>query len=430
MKRTSASLLLISLAALPVALHAQAAKPELKYVVIVSRHGVRSPTWDAERLHQYSSQPWPDWRVAPGELTPRGFQLIKLMGGYYREWLSSEHLLADKSCLDAKRIYIWADTDQRTLETGRAFAESLLPGCGIMVHSEQGGRTDPIFSGVGTADPEQSFRAIQARLGADPRKLVTEHRGALDALEFILTEGKTAPKMLEPPSEVGVTRSAKAVELTGPFNVGSTLSENLLLEYTNGFQGADLGWGRLTRQKLQQALELHAVYTDLMRRTPYLATVRSSNLLAHVLRSMEQAVSGTPMSGAIGQPGDKLLVLSGHDTNLSNIAGMLGLTWTLPGYQPDDTPPGGALIFSLWRAPSSGGDGGAYFIKARYVAQTLDQMRDAAPLSLATPPPSQTVSLHDCKATESAVGCPWRIAESEIQKTIDAKFTTIGPNAH
>jgi hypothetical protein len=52
-------------------------------------------------------------------------------------------------------------------------------------------------------------------------------------------------------------------------------------------------------------------------------------------------------AGAIGQQGSRVLVISGHDTNLSNMSGLLQLSWRLPGYQPDDTPPGGALVFSL-----------------------------------------------------------------------------------
>src|SRR5450755_634837 len=53
---------------------------------------------------------------------------------------------------------------------------------------------------------------------------------------------------------------------------------------------------------------------------------------------------GKRVPGALGRPGDALLILVGHDTNLSNLSGMLHLSWHLPGYQPDDTPPGGALI--------------------------------------------------------------------------------------
>ena len=105
-----------------------AAPPQPRYVVIVTRHGVRSPTGDNARLNPYSAEPWPQWSVAPGILTPHGRALMQLMGTYYREWLTSEHLLSPEGCGDAGRIYIHADTDQRTLETGRALAETLLPG--------------------------------------------------------------------------------------------------------------------------------------------------------------------------------------------------------------------------------------------------------------------------------------------------------------
>ena len=33
--------------------------PHLRYVVIISRHGVRSPTWNSARLNQYAAEPWP-----------------------------------------------------------------------------------------------------------------------------------------------------------------------------------------------------------------------------------------------------------------------------------------------------------------------------------------------------------------------------------
>jgi hypothetical protein len=100
-------------------------------------------------------------------------------------------------------------------------------------------------------------------------------------------------------------------ELTGPFTTGSTFSEDLLLEYAEGMKGPALGWGRLTREQLERVLEIHAVYADLMRRTPYLARARGSNLLAHVLRSLDQAASGKPIRGALGKPGDEILLLIG-----------------------------------------------------------------------------------------------------------------------
>jgi len=389
-----------------------AGEPELKYVVIVSRHGVRSPTWDKTRLDAYTTEPWPAWEVPPGNLTPHGRKLIELIGAYYRQWLAGEHLLRTGGCADARRIYIHADKEQRTMETGRAFAESLAPGCGIEVHSWPDSGPDPLFSGAGKPDAEKMRAAVSERLGPDPRKLVADHRSELDELQSILGN------KLTPEPAVGVALKGNTVELTGPFATGSTFSENLLLEYANGMKGSALGWGHLTRENLERVMEIHTVYADLMRRTAYLARVRGSNLLAHVLRSMEQAAIGKATPGALGQAGDAVLLLSGHDSNLSNLSGMLGLSWKLAGYQPDDTPPGGPLIFSLWRE----GGTGRYSVRLRYVAQSLNQMRYAETLSLTTPPEGQDVALPGCAVS----GCPWEMARQVMEEAIDPQFTSGG----
>ena len=71
---------------------AEAESGTLIRLVVVSRHGVRSPIPTASELHNWSAAPWPLWPVAPGELTPRGKQLVTLMGRYYGELLRSEKL--------------------------------------------------------------------------------------------------------------------------------------------------------------------------------------------------------------------------------------------------------------------------------------------------------------------------------------------------
>ena len=401
----------------------RAASLQLKYVVIVSRHGVRAPTWTVERLNQYSAEPWPDFGVPPGYLTAHGRTLMTRMGAYYREWFTGAGMLRRQGCADAGHVHVWADTDQRTVETGRALAETLLPGCGLLVHALKEGETDPLFdpitAGLAKPDMDAAARAVRDRLGPQPQQLVDTHRAAFEELQRVMGGGGNATHKLLDAPPVSVTVGGKTVELSGPFSTASTLGENLLLEYTNGFQGQALGWGRLDAAALYRVLELHATYADLMRRTPYLARARGSNLLAHVLESMEQAATGKTVQGALGSPGDAALILSGHDTNLSNVSGMLGLSWSVPGYQVDDTPPGGALIFSLWKDS----DAGQYFVRTEYTVQTLDQMRNATLLTMAAPPAHVNVAIPGCETAAQGVGCSWPVFKRVLRAAIDPRFT-------
>jgi len=393
-----------------------AGKPELRYVVILSRHGVRSPTWETARLNEYSTQPWPDWGVTPGELTPHGRAGVKLMGAYYRAWLSKAGLFDATGCRDAARIYIRADAGQRTRETGRAFAESLLPGCEIPVAIQASGK-DPLFGGVGKPDPELAGKAVRERLGP-PSAVLTRYAAAFGTLTSILTGGGTAHRTVAGAAQ-DEGGEAGGADVPRPLATASTLSEVFLLEYAEGLPQPALGWGRITREKLLQVMELHTAYADLARRTPFLARARGSNLLAHILASLEQAASDQPVAGALGQPGGALAILAGHDTNLSNLSGMLDLSWRVPGQAPDDTPPESALVFSLWRE----GTAGERFVKLEFVTPSLDQVRLLQPLTLNSQPAHVPLAIPACGSPRADGGCPWPAFRSAMQKAIDPQFT-------
>jgi 4-phytase/acid phosphatase len=192
-------------------------------------------------------------------------------------------------------------------------------------------------------------------------------------------------------------------DIRGPLRTGSTLAENLFLEYAEGMTGKDLGWGRLDASSVHEVMAIHTAYSDLARRTPYLAGLQGSNLLHHILPSLEQAVSGKPVAGALGSAGDHVLILAGHDTNISHLSGLLNLSWLLPGYQRDDTPPGGSLVFRLWRER----DSKTYSIELLYIAQTLDQIRNASPLDRNSPSAIAPVFLPGCKQTGAQPDCEW-----------------------
>jgi 4-phytase/acid phosphatase len=400
---------------------------ELKYAVIVRRHGVRPPLWTEARLNQYSSEPWPKWDVPTGNLTGHGRTLIRLLGAYERAYFAQAGLLSSEGCEDAQRIYIWADTDERTISTGKALAEGMMPDCNLPVQSLAPGAADPIFSpvkaGFGHPDRQMAAAAVSGRIGGHPDALVQAYRPALEIMEQVLLgckRGLNCPpqgkiSLLDLPAAVEVGEGDHAAELRGPLAVASALAQDLLLEYANGMQGKDLGWGRLDETNLRQMLALHTAYSDLARRTPYIGRMQASNMLSHILKNLEQAVSGRPVAGALGKPGDRLLVLVGHDGNLSNISGTLDLSWLLPGDLANDTPPGGGLVFELWRRPADG----EFFVTTCYMAQTLEEMRKALPLTLDSPPASAPVFVPGCSQAAPGMPCAWNAFRRTVESALD-----------
>ena len=122
--------------------------------------------------------------------------------------------------------------------------------------------------------------------------------------------------------------------------------------------------------------------------------------------------------GALGPPGDRAVVIVGHDVNISNVAGALGLSWLIEGYPRDDTPPGGALVFELWREPASG----FYTVRAYYTSQTLEQMRTARPLTLESPPARAPVFLPGSSAADEGMACGWEAFRRTMEGAIDPAF--------
>ena len=375
---------------------------DLKYVVYISRHGVRSPTGKAAQYNTYSIAPWPEWDVPPGYLTAHGFHLMELFGSYDRMQLANEGLLSAKGCEDSSRVTFYADSDQRTRETGKAIAEGLFPGCNVPVKSLPEGANDPLFhphpSNFGPVDPELATAAIAGRIGNDPASVTEAYRTQIGAMDKILaTCGVVSAgpqkriSLFDVPASLTQGKVEHLAELRGPLNTASSLAENFLLEYTEGMSADHVGWGCVTGANLRSLIDLHTDATDFTLRTPALARVQASNLLDHIVRSLRQAAENKRTAGAPGKPTDRALFLIGHDTNLTSIAGLLGLTWIADGRR-DDTPPGGALVFELWKGRKSG----AYSVRTYFTVQTLEQMRSGTELNLSNPPQRVPVFLPGC----------------------------------
>jgi 4-phytase / acid phosphatase len=86
----------------------------LKQIIIFGRHSVRSSVVPDAMLATMASQPYPDFGVPTGYLTPHGAQAEVLLGSYFRGYLLAEGLLTGADADDAQRSYFRANSIQRS----------------------------------------------------------------------------------------------------------------------------------------------------------------------------------------------------------------------------------------------------------------------------------------------------------------------------
>jgi 4-phytase/acid phosphatase len=386
----------------------------LVQVVLVSRHGVRTPLIATNVLDAWTGQPWPTWAEPLGYLTAHGRDLTVLLGRYHRASLAAQGVLPSSGCPDPASVYFYADVDQRTLETARGLLDGLAPGCGIPVHSKSPANLDPVFhpvegGGSCLVDTLTAQTGILERVRGSVSSVVAQHHDALLTIQsalkccqpfFCAAFGRPAECTLpDIPTALSNPSGAPWVGLLGGLQVASDVAELFLLEYANGMKSADVGWGRIDGPGIQRALDLHDADFDLLYRTPYLAHRHASALLARVA----EALTGQALDGLAPQPevrNARLIAYIGHDTNVASLGGLLDATWAIPGSPLSPTLPAGALMFERRRSPD-----GRERVYLSYVVQTLEQMRSASPLTLDAPPVKTAIRIPGCSSSEPGYPC-------------------------
>jgi len=83
---------------------------QLKQVIIIGRHAVRTPNAANSVLNNFSVLPYPGFPV-PGlsAITPNGSMNETLLGGYFRLSLTQEKLLTGDDAADSASVYLRAD---------------------------------------------------------------------------------------------------------------------------------------------------------------------------------------------------------------------------------------------------------------------------------------------------------------------------------
>lgn len=379
--------------------------PRLVKAVILCRHGLRSPTQTPQELAQWSPRPWPEWNVAPGKLTERGALLLRYEGRLLRQHLSRHGLLPPAGQLKPESIFLYADKNSRTKHSAEALLEGLAPEVGTAPLTYRGKGKDPLFHTIPSglmAEPD--FNAEERRaLVQELERIRRDEARPLARLFSLLSPSMDTPDALRFPAK----GTQRGVTLRGGLHTAASTAEILLLQCLEWpVESQSLGtddWSdreniispveEKTLQILnapesggasseppapqkepaeasaaplmvnpQTALELlpvHAAVQNALQRARPQALTSGLPLLA----VMTGILAGTsPLDGANSAA---LSILVGHDTNISNVAGLLGLHWKNGEFPPDSAPPGSMLCFTLWEGPQG------KIVKAAFLRQSL-----------------------------------------------------------
>ena len=382
---------------------------QLRFTLVLSRHGIRPPLASNASLDLISSDRWPEWPVPLGYLTPHGAVALRQMGAYMRLDAARSGLFPSGGCPGRGEVYLYSDTAERNIESTRNTFAGFEPGCAIAIHTivPKAGARDPLFSPIPDTFPRPSREAMAADQRGVPRKDPAAFSSVAKNPELIELARILAPNPAHPPAK-------PILNDPSPLAAASSPIEDILLEYVDDKPMSQVGWGRVDEATLRRLIALHVKEFSAGTRTPLSARTQASNMVAHFLDTLEQAAQSSQVAGALGPVGTRLVYVSGHDSNVYRVGGLLGLHWTANG-RTDAVPPDSQLVFELLQSRRSK----QYFVRILYRAQTLDQLRSAEPLTLKDGPAEVSLTTPGCKAGGL---CPFATFNRAVHGLLDPAY--------
>lgn len=331
--------------------------------ILLMRHGVRAPLADPPMPAGKAATSWWRWPTAAGELTPHGAEAIRRLGAADRMLVNEPS--ASTGCARSGSVAVFADGDQRTMETARAWIRGFSPCRHTAVQVSE--RPSPLFAAIeahsDAFDAGEATRAVASRIPAGGLSIIDQHnQEILERLDNVLC-GATAPGCGVAHTPTGLRNASKGREpvLVGAVADGATAAQVLTLEYLEGVPIAEVGWARVDAADLEYFGGLRTVGYQLIQRAPYIARAFGGPLLKAMLAETGRVSSGRP----------RLTIFVGHDSNISAVAGLLDLHWKAEGFASDDPPPGGAIGFQRVRDAR-----GRIFVRAIFRSASLQAIRN------------------------------------------------------
>ena len=379
------------------------AKYELKEVVVMSRHNIRSPlTSGGAAYMRVTPYEWFKWTSPSSQLSLRGGVLETEMGQFFRKWVVSEGLLPDNYRPVGDEVLFYANSRQRTFATAKYFSAGFLPFANVEIqHKYDEDKMDPVFVAQFTKMNDEYRQQVINEINA-------MHGGPqtwMAAQQPILTLVEDVIDMAHSPAAQNDTthfwyddiqfkiEKGSEPKMSGGYTLANSVADALVLQCYESENMAAFGH-ELTEDQWRAICGIKEVY-DALLFTTHSAAVNLAYPL--VSRIREELANGNR----------KFTFLCGHDSNLASISAALRLN--LPETEQAlevRTPIGSKLVFEKWS------DGSDDYVAINLVYPKYRQMHARALLSPEEPPMVQPVTIEGLTANSDGL---YRLADLDAR---------------
>ena len=370
------------------------AKYELKEVVVMSRHNIRSPlTSGGAAYMRVTPYEWFKWTSPSSQLSQRGGILETEMGQFFRKWVVSAGLLPDNYRPTDDEVLFYANSRQRTFTTAKYFSAGFLPFANVEIkHKYDEDKMDPVFKAQFTKMNDQYRQQILA-------EMETMHGGPeawMQSVQPTLTLMEEVIDMAHSPAAANDTTHFRfddtqfklekddEPKMSGGFKLAYSVSDALVLQCYESEDMAAFGH-ELTEEQWRAICHVKEVHDGLLYATHSAAVNLAYPLVSRIREELANV-------------NRKFTFLCGHDVNLTSIGAALRLNLPETEHALEvRTPIGSKLVFEKWS------DGSEDYVAINLVYPKYSQMHARTLLSLEEPPMVQSVTIEDLTANSDGL---------------------------
>ena len=372
------------------------AKYQLKEVVVMSRHNIRSPLTSGGAAHtRVTPHQWFAWTSPSSQLSLRGGVLETEMGQFFRKWLVGEGLLPDNYRPEGSEVLFYANSRQRTFATAKYFSAGFLPFANVEIqHKYFEDKMDPVFTPKFTkmnAKYRQQILDEMQTIHGGPLAWMQSVQPTLTMMEDILDmahspAAKNDTTHFRYDDTQFVLEKGDEPKMKGGYKLANSVADALVLQCYESESMTAFGH-QLTEKQWRDICAVKEVYDALLFTTHSAAVNLAYPLVSRIREELHHI-------------GRKFTFLCGHDSNLASIGAALRLRYpeTEQAFELH-TPIGSKLVFEKWS------DGTEEYVAINLVYQRVGQLQNRTLLSTDEPPMVKPVTIDGLTPNRDGLYC-------------------------